>query len=112
MPVRRRNSSVAPGPQERYFATEFRIKNRRNEDLMADEPHFLDTTGLNCPLPVLKAKKAMKTLKDGERLKVHATDPASTIDFRHYCAVSGYLLETMRETDGLFEYIIVKTPTP
>ncbi|MCC3305459.1 sulfurtransferase TusA family protein [Sneathiella sp. HT1-7] len=76
---------------------------------MAEIPHFLDTTGLNCPLPVLKAKKAMKALKEGERLKVHATDPASTIDFRHFCDVSGYLLENTSETDGLFEYIIVKS---
>lgn len=111
MRLSRWNSSVAPRSQERYFAAEFRINNLRNEEVMAETPHFLDTTGLNCPLPVLKAKKAMKTLKDGERLKVHATDPASTIDFRHYCAVSGYLLESMRETDGLFEYVIVKTTT-
>ena len=75
---------------------------------MAEIQHFLDTTGLSCPLPVLKAKKAMKALREGERLKVHATDPASTIDFRHFCNVSGYLLETMSENDGLFEYVIVK----
>lgn len=77
---------------------------------MAETPHFLDTKGLSCPLPVLKAKKAMKSLKEGERLKVHATDPASIIDFRHFCDVSGYLLEKHSETAGLFEYIILKTP--
>jgi len=76
---------------------------------MPDNLHFLDTTGLSCPLPVLKARKAMKQLGDGERLKVLATDPASAIDFRHFCNVSGYLLETQSETDGTFEYIIVKT---
>lgn len=76
---------------------------------MTDTLHLLDTSGLRCPLPVLRAKKTMAALKAGERLRVIATDPASVIDFRHFCNVSGYLLETMREDDGRFEYIILKT---
>ncbi|MEX0584037.1 MAG: sulfurtransferase TusA family protein [Sneathiella sp.] len=76
---------------------------------MAETPHFLDTSGLNCPLPVLKARKVLKSLKEGERLRIIATDPASVIDFRHFCHVSGYLLEKETKTDTEFEYIIVKT---
>ncbi|MCF8468868.1 MAG: sulfurtransferase TusA family protein [Sneathiella sp.] len=75
---------------------------------MADNLHFLDTTGLSCPLPVLKAKKAIKALSEGEALTVIATDPASVIDFRHFCNVTGYLLEKHTETEGLFEYVIRK----
>ena len=50
----------------------------------------LDTKGLNCPLPVLKAKRALKNVPVGEILTVVATDPASTIDFRHFCMTSGH----------------------
>ncbi|WP_334127685.1 sulfurtransferase TusA family protein [Sneathiella sp.] len=75
---------------------------------MTDKLHFLDTSGLQCPLPVLRAKKTMVALGRGERLHVVATDPASVIDFRHFCHVSGYRLEKMTEGDGTFEYIIEK----
>jgi tRNA 2-thiouridine synthesizing protein A len=78
---------------------------------MAETIHFLDTSGLSCPLPVLKAKKAMKALDGGEALTVIATDPASVIDFRHFCHVTGYLLEKHTEKDGIFEYVIRKTGT-
>lgn len=76
---------------------------------MTDNLHFLDTSGLQCPLPVLRAKKTMAALGEGARLHVIATDPASVIDFRHFCDVSGYQLETMTHADGKFEYIIVKS---
>jgi tRNA 2-thiouridine synthesizing protein A len=66
----------------------------------------LDTTGLNCPLPVLKAKKAIKTLNAGDTLVVLATDPASKIDFGHYCHVSGNEMRSQSELDGIFTYTI------
>ncbi len=72
------------------------------------ESHLLDTSGLNCPLPVLKAKKALKPLSHGEVLTVIATDPASTIDFKHFCHVSGNVLERLHEEGGRFEYVIRK----
>ncbi len=71
-------------------------------------PHLLDTSGLNCPLPVLKAKKALKSLSHGEVLTVIATDPASVIDFKHFCHVSGNILESLHEEEGKFEYMIRK----
>ena len=68
--------------------------------------HELDTKGLNCPLPVLKAKRALQTVPVGEILTVTATDPASTIDFKHFCMTSGHELVDWSETDGIFTYLI------
>lgn len=68
--------------------------------------HTLDTTGLNCPLPVLKTKKKVKELNNGDILEVTATDPASTIDFDHYCHVAGHKLISQQENDGVFLYVI------
>ena len=68
--------------------------------------HELDTKGLNCPLPVLKTKRALKTVPVGEILTVTATDPASTIDFKHFCMTSGHELVDWSETDGVFTYLI------
>jgi tRNA 2-thiouridine synthesizing protein A len=71
--------------------------------------YVLDTKGLNCPLPVLKAKRALKTVPVGETLTVTATDPASTIDFRHFCMISGHELLDWSEADGVFTYVIRRT---
>ncbi len=70
----------------------------------------LDTSGLNCPLPVLKAKKAIKELQAGDTLIVIATDPASSIDFNHFCHVSGNTLSANTEKDGVFTYVITVQP--
>ncbi len=69
----------------------------------------LDTKGLKCPLPVLKAKRALKNVPVGEILTVVATDPASTIDFRHFCMVSGHEMVEWSEADGVFTYVIRRT---
>ena len=70
---------------------------------------ILDTKGLNCPLPVLKARKALADVPLGECLIVQATDPASRIDFRHFCNVSGHELVDASEDDGVFTYVIRRT---
>lgn len=49
----------------------------------------LDTTGLLCPLPILKAKKALKELTPGQTLEVLATDPGAVEDFQVFCDVTG-----------------------
>lgn len=49
----------------------------------------LDTRGLNCPLPILKAKKALAGLASGELLKVVSTDPGSLRDFQAFCRQTG-----------------------
>jgi tRNA 2-thiouridine synthesizing protein A len=74
---------------------------------MAESKH-LDTKGLNCPLPVLKARRAMRDMCDGDLLTVLATDPASYLDFRHYCDITGHTLldATEDEAEGVFTYVI------
>ena len=78
---------------------------------MSTEPEpaaTLDATGLMCPLPVLKARKAIKALQAGQCLRVDATDPASVIDFRHFCDVTDHTLVEHAETAGVFTYFIRK----
>lgn len=69
---------------------------------------MLDTKGLKCPLPVLKAKKALKALPDGAELLVEATDPGSVEDFKHFCETAGLQLRESREADGVFTFLIEK----
>ena len=54
---------------------------------MADQT--LDAKGLNCPLPILKAKKALKDVPDGGTLEILATDPGSVADFQAFCRTTG-----------------------
>ena len=62
----------------------------------------LDAKGLVCPLPVLRARKAMKSLAQGDILEIHATDPASRLDVPHFCDATGNeLLETRKDGDIL-----------
>jgi tRNA 2-thiouridine synthesizing protein A len=57
-----------------------------------DVPAKLDARGLNCPLPVLKAQKALRGLGSGDRLLILATDPKAPEDLRQLCETSGHLL--------------------
>ncbi len=59
----------------------------------------LDTRGLNCPLPILKAKKALAEMESGELLKVVATDPGSNRDFQAFARQTGNELVT-QTTEG------------
>ncbi len=52
----------------------------------------LDVSGLRCPLPVLKAGKALREMAAGEELTVLATDPMAELDMRHFCNESGHEL--------------------
>ena len=65
----------------------------------------LDTRGLNCPLPILKAKKALAELQAGELLKVVATDPGSVRDFQAFARQTGHAL--VEQTSGGGEFIHV-----
>ncbi len=68
----------------------------------------LDTTGLNCPLPILKTRKAIATLDTGALLKVVATDPGSVKDISSFCSQTGHELIESSETDGQFHFLIRK----
>ena len=74
---------------------------------MADET--LDTKGLNCPLPIIKAKKAIKALATGQVLRIEATDPGSVQDFQAFCRVTGNELVSSSEDNGVFAFEIKKT---
>ena len=66
----------------------------------------LDTSGLRCPLPVLKAKKAIARLTVGQVLEVIATDPGSVADFEVLCAVGGHKLLNRSQKEGIFRFQI------
>lgn len=68
----------------------------------------LDTTGLRCPLPVLRARKAMKSLASGELIEIHATDPDSVKDFHSFCETTGDEMVAWSESDGVFIFKIRK----
>ena len=59
----------------------------------------LDTCGLNCPLPILKAKKSLTTMQSGQVLKVLSTDPVAQRDFEAFARQTGNEL-LLQETDG------------
>ena len=66
----------------------------------------LDTRGLNCPLPILKAKKALADMRSGEVLKVLATDPGSMRDFQAFARQTGNeLVEQANENDEFVHYL-------
>lgn len=69
----------------------------------------VDLTGLQCPLPVLRTQKLLRTMNAGERLVVHVTDPASTIDMPHFCNEAGHQLISLEQHDGLFIFEIEKS---
>lgn len=74
---------------------------------MGDEPVLqIDTKGLCCPLPILKAKKAIDTLAVGQILEVVATDPGSKADFESWTRTTGQELVQAREQGGVYTYQI------
>ena len=66
----------------------------------------LDTSGLNCPLPILKTKKALNTMRSGQLLHVIATDPGSVIDFAAFSAQSGNELVEERAEANVFHFVL------
>lgn len=68
----------------------------------------LDATGLKCPLPVLRARKAMKGVAAGAVLEVRATDPGAVADFKSFCETTGDELLEWQEDGGIFLFRIRK----
>jgi tRNA 2-thiouridine synthesizing protein A len=68
----------------------------------------LDATGLLCPLPVLKARRALREVPAGGILEVLATDPGAAKDFEHFCQTTGCKLLEASETDGVFRFRLKK----
>lgn len=74
---------------------------------MADQE--LDASGLNCPLPILRAKKTLNGMDAGTTLHIIATDPGSVKDFEAFCKQTGNVLEESKEEGGKFHFIIKKS---
>ena len=74
---------------------------------MAD--HTLDAKGLNCPLPILKARKALKEVPTDGTLEILATDPGSVADFEAFCRQTGNELVEHSEDSGTYRFLIKKT---
>jgi tRNA 2-thiouridine synthesizing protein A len=68
----------------------------------------LDATGLNCPLPILRAKKALATLTSGQILRVIATDPGSVKDFEAFAKQTGNELLESGEEGGKYTFLLKK----
>jgi tRNA 2-thiouridine synthesizing protein A len=66
----------------------------------------LDARGLNCPLPILRAKKALAGLQPGQVLKIVATDPGSVKDFQSFCRQTGHVLLSHSEARGEFTFFM------
>jgi tRNA 2-thiouridine synthesizing protein A len=74
----------------------------------AARPHDreLDARGLNCPLPILRTKKALNEMQTGNVLKVLATDPGSVKDFQAFSKQTGNVLIEHSEADGVFRFYL------
>jgi len=70
----------------------------------------LDTSGLNCPLPILKTKKALKGMAAGETLQLLATDPGSVADIAAFCKQTGNDLLESAEEGGTYSFLIKNNP--
>ena len=66
----------------------------------------LDAKGLKCPLPVLRAQKAIRSVEIGSDLTVLATDPAAPRDFKAFCSQTGHVLVSIEECDGVFALVL------
>ncbi len=66
----------------------------------------LDARGLNCPLPILRTKKALSDMNAGQVLKILATDPASVRDFQAFARQTGNELVDHGEADGAFFFLM------
>lgn len=69
---------------------------------------MLDVQGMACPLPVLRANRALRGVPAGERLRVLATDRAAVADFQAFCRETGHALVAWSEDAGVFSFVIRK----
>jgi tRNA 2-thiouridine synthesizing protein A len=71
------------------------------------EPHReVDARGLNCPLPILRTKKALNDMASGQILKVLATDPGSVKDFEAFARQTGNTLLEQRQEAGVYHFVL------
>ncbi|EHQ53175.1 MULTISPECIES: sulfurtransferase TusA family protein [Ectothiorhodospira] len=76
---------------------------------MSDFDQELDASGLNCPLPILRAKKSLASMDSGQVLRIIATDPGSVKDFEAFAKQTGNELLEHREEGGKFLFLMRKS---
>jgi tRNA 2-thiouridine synthesizing protein A len=72
----------------------------------------LDTSGMICPIPVLKAKKAITPLNPGDVLEIIATDPGAVLDFDVFCTIGGHTIIHQSEKNGVYRFKIERGTRP
>lgn len=75
---------------------------------MNNVEHVLDARGLNCPLPILRIRKALKAMKTGEVVQMLATDPGSSKDMESFCSQTGNDLLSSEQQGGDYIFMIRK----
>lgn len=75
---------------------------------MTEYDHELDASGLNCPLPILRARKSLGKMKPDETLHIIATDPGSVKDFEAFAKQTNNLLLSSTESGGRFNFVMKK----
>jgi tRNA 2-thiouridine synthesizing protein A len=75
---------------------------------MNENTHTLDARGLNCPLPILRAKKALSGMQAGDILEISATDPGSVKDLDSFCSQTGNEMLSSRQIKDEFHFRIRK----
>jgi len=75
---------------------------------MAEYDQELDATGLNCPPPILRAKKTLAGMESGQVLRIVATDPGSVKDFDAFARQTGNELMDSGEEDGKYTFLMKK----
>ena len=72
---------------------------------------ILDARGLECPIPVLKARKLAQSTKNGDKIKVICTDPLAEMDFKHYCEISRFkYINCVKDKNQIIIYYQIVKP--
>ena len=79
-----------------------------NSLYMSKKTQQVDACGLQCPLPLLKAKQALNSLAAGDRLIVLATDSGSVRDFKSFTDLTAHVLISSDESEGVYRYVLEK----
>jgi len=74
--------------------------------------NLIDAQFQKCPIPVLRAARALRGMAPGEKLRVLATDPAAVGDFREFCKASGNSLIAASESKGVYSFSVKRGGTP
>lgn len=84
------------------------MKQTSNQPAQGNDLPYFDYRGLKCPLPVLKARRALGAHQKGEGIQILADDPAAPLDMMHFCDTEGHQLEACDELEGYFRFTIIK----